>query len=413
MRLRIFESPSLLEIAPAAFNMRYLQEVVQRAPFLHSISSVLARLIDDAQSSSLRQKVASLVMGTAKASGMRTRPANSTQEPRFTDKHDCVEGIGKTMWPVLQTGPSNTKLYLEKLPEDRVSIGTNVDPQLDRDSNHIHNLPQQSEMEGLPSGEQVNNKLEADDAQLGLHLVVHDMNDPDSSDLRHHLYEPLQSPGSTQEPEGAPSLNEDQRLGNNSQEHMQKYNSHVPKYQQTWQAFEQDDFFGDNYDTDQYIDDEEGTVGYYNAGHYSWVPDTDNEIANPYLGSGNDYEPEAEGCPYFSSSFAPPPVLENEAGILEDCFEDEPQKTDITSSQDSGSENLEQLGGYDQVFVDELGDQYVYEESHMLGNDGQYTVDNGALSSDLTPWEWDGGQRDDVDVDSWNQTQISLWAVRT
>ncbi|KAI6497184.1 hypothetical protein MCOR18_000523 [Pyricularia oryzae] len=309
MRLRIFESPSLLEIAPAAFNMRYLQ--------------------------------------------------------------------------------------------------------LDRDSNHIHNLPQQSEMEGLPSGEQVNNKLEADDAQLGLHLVVHDMNDPDSSDLRHHLYEPLQSPGSTQEPEGAPSLNEDQRLGNNSQEHMQKYNSHVPKYQQTWQAFEQDDFFGDNYDTDQYIDDEEGTVGYYNAGHYSWVPDTDNEIANPYLGSGNDYEPEAEGCPYFSSSFAPPPVLENEAGILEDCFEDEPQKTDITSSQDSGSENLEQLGGYDQVFVDELGDQYVYEESHMLGNDGQYTVDNGALSSDLTPWEWDGGQRDDVDVDSWNQTQISLWAVRT
>ncbi|TLD10373.1 hypothetical protein PgNI_06081 [Pyricularia grisea] len=386
-RLRSFESPSLLEIAPAAFNMRYLQEVVQRAPFLHSISSVLARLASDAQSSSLRQKVASLAMGTAEASDMQTSPVHSTQERRFTDKYDYVDGIGKMIWPVLQAGPSNTKLYLEKLPQDRAS-GANVDLQLNGDFNPVHDPSQQFEPEGLSSGEQGNDKVEADDAKLGLHSDLHDMDDRPSWDLRYHLDGPLHFPECTQEQEGPPSLHsEDQRFDSSSREHMQIYHPRVPQYGQSWQTFQEDDSYGDDYDNDQYLDEEWDTVDYYDMGHYSWVPGNDNELASSYIGFGYDFELEAEDRPYSSSSLAPRTVLEREARILEDYFADESQRTDITASQYSRSEHIDQFEEYDQVFVDEFGDEYVYEESHMLVYDGQHTVNDDTLSSHITPWD--------------------------
>ncbi|TLD25485.1 hypothetical protein PspLS_05707 [Pyricularia sp. CBS 133598] len=381
-RLCIFESPSLLEIAPAAFNMRYLQEVIQRAPFLHSISSVLARLVDNAQSLSLRQKVTSLAMGPAEASEMRTRPVNSTQDRVIIDKHASAEGIGKMIWPVLQTRPSNTKLYLEKLPEDRF-FGANVDLEPDGDCDPVHPPSQQSEIEGLPSREQVNYRMDADDTGLDLHPALHDMKDL-SNDLRHYL----------EEPEGVPSLDgEDQRLDNSSQEHMQKFYSRVSQYGLTWQNFQQDNFDGDDDENHQDFDEEGDTAGYYKTGHYSWVPDNDNEMNNPYLGFGNDYELESEGCPYFSASFAPRTVLDHEAGIHECYSENEQERMDITASQNSESQNLDHISRIGQVFVDEFGDEYVYEESRMVGYDERYTMEDGALSGHLAPWEWDVSTR--------------------
>ncbi|TLS25161.1 hypothetical protein PpBr36_07468 [Pyricularia pennisetigena] len=372
-RLRSFECPSLLEIAPAAFNMRYLQEVVQRAPFLNSISSVLARLVDNAQSPSLRQKVASLAMGTAEGSEMQIPSADSTQKEHCTDKDRYFEEVGKMIWPVLQTAPSKTKLYLEKLPEDRISDAS-VGLQPDGNCSPIHDPSQQSEMEGLTSGEKVHDGVEADANKLGLHLAVNDTSNQGNNRSIHRLDEPFRFPGSTQESEGAPFLDgEDQSLGSNAQELMQKYYSRFPEYEQSSQAFPQDDLYGDEYESEHSFDEEGDTADYHDTCYYSWISDNDNDMASAYIGLGNDYELEAEHHPYFSSSLAPRTFLGDETGTTDYYFEDEPGRADITANQDSGSESLDHFEGYDQGFVDSFGDEYVYENSHIH----------------LTPWEWD------------------------
>ncbi|KAK3315020.1 hypothetical protein B0H66DRAFT_605937 [Apodospora peruviana] len=90
-------SPALTDIAPAVWNLQYLESMTAHAQLIPSIANRIARL-KNARSSSLRQKVERLASLGA--------PKNASTEPDNPDNSDdgVRSVVSKRLWKLCQTG---------------------------------------------------------------------------------------------------------------------------------------------------------------------------------------------------------------------------------------------------------------------------------------------------------------------
>ncbi|KAL8396950.1 hypothetical protein RB594_003878 [Gaeumannomyces avenae] len=121
--LRPFQSSTLLSIAPAVWNMGYLQSIIEHAPSLQRISSVLGRLATSAQSPSLAHRIEQLGEPNWQGKGqdggpdLRVVTSPDTSGPVT----DITDHIGQKLWPILQSSISFTKLPRSRVFSDTIT----------------------------------------------------------------------------------------------------------------------------------------------------------------------------------------------------------------------------------------------------------------------------------------------------
>ncbi|KAL8365041.1 hypothetical protein RB595_004041 [Gaeumannomyces hyphopodioides] len=121
--LRPFQSSTLLSIAPAVWNLWYLQSIIEHAPSLQRISSVLGRLATSAQSPSLAHRVGQLGESGWQGEEQDNGPDRQlvTSPDTSAPVTDITDHIGQKLWPILQSSISFTKLPRSRALSDTIA----------------------------------------------------------------------------------------------------------------------------------------------------------------------------------------------------------------------------------------------------------------------------------------------------
>ncbi|KLU80939.1 hypothetical protein MAPG_00035 [Magnaporthiopsis poae ATCC 64411] len=197
--LRPFQSSTLLDIAPAVWNMWYLQSIIDHAPSLQRITSVLGRLATNAQSSSLRHRVGQLGESSPQGEGRDNEPNGQLAATPDTSAPvtDITDHIGQKLWPILQSSIS-----FRKTPRSLAS------------SNTIAPEPEDPSPERLEYGNQSEASVddyqaeEADSNDYGIYHDWQDAEEPGQNDIidedEPHWYpeDSIEADGSMWEPGG-------------------------------------------------------------------------------------------------------------------------------------------------------------------------------------------------------------------